>query len=344
MHLNSKLQARQRPPQQLPRGFSLIELMVGLVLGMIAVIVIMQVFSLSSRGQRTATGGDDAQMSGALAIAQLQRDLRQSGQGLGYSRLLGCSIQLPGGLLTALGRVVINHPNIPAGDPNTDTVVSLNGSSFGSPDGDRVSGLAVGNVYPVDTFTAFRQNDFVVAAWRTRPTPCNLLLDRVNAVPVLNNLSVAVGVAPSPEVVYNLGPAPRAMAYAVRGGRLTQCDFMLVDCRVNNAANWPEIGDGVVSLRAQYLYAGNVANQNTPAGANPLANCQAWQTVVGLRFAVTTRSGQLEREAVTVAANEPTWSASAALPINLSGTPNWRNYRYKVFEAVVPLRNNPQCL
>ena len=340
MHLNSGLQRRRPQSRPHEQGFSLIELMVGLVLGMIAVIVVMQVFSLSSRGQRTATSGDDAQMIGALAVAQLQRDLRQSGQGATSGRLLGCNIQLPGGLLTAMGRIVINHPNIPAGDANTDTLVVLHGSSYGSPDGDRVRAVTGGNNYAVDTFSSFQLNDFVVAAWRVQPVNCNLLMDRVvGPGPALNSLFVATGaVAPAPEVVYNFGATPRVVAYAVRGGRLTECNFMLVDCRNNTPANWQEIGDGVISLRAQYLFAGGVSNQITPA-----PNCLAWQQLAGVRFAVTTRSGQLEREQVTTAANAPAWSGSANLAIDPSGMANWQNYRYKVFEAVVPLRNNAQC-
>ena len=59
-------------------------------------------------------------------------------------------------------------------------------------------------------------------------------------------------VEPSAATLYNLGPNPRIVAYAVRNGQLTSCDFMTADCRVNNAANWTAVAGGIVSLRAQY--------------------------------------------------------------------------------------------
>ena len=43
------------------QGFSLVELMVGLVVGMIGVVIMMQIFSVSEGYKRTTTGGDDAQ-------------------------------------------------------------------------------------------------------------------------------------------------------------------------------------------------------------------------------------------------------------------------------------------
>jgi len=81
------LKVRQRSQASRADGFSLVELMVGMVIGMIAIIVVMQVFSLSEGSKRTTTGGDDAQMSGAVALTMLQRDIRQAGYGPGKGRL-----------------------------------------------------------------------------------------------------------------------------------------------------------------------------------------------------------------------------------------------------------------
>lgn len=320
-----------RPDRRRSRGFSLIELMVGLVLGMIAVIVIMQVFGLAERGKRTTTGGDDALTNGAIALGQLQRDARQSGQGLGGRALLTCTLQLPGARqLSGLGPTTINHASIPAGDAGSDTLLVVYGNGNGSPEGDRIISQPSAGSYSVATPTAFLRQDYVIAALQAPAAPCALVLDRVSAAPAGNIVTVATGIAGTADTLFNWGRAPHVLAYAVRGGQLTQCDFMTSDCSNASAANWPAIIDGVVGLRAQYLN-GAAFNQTTPTTA-----C-AWSTLSALRMALTTRSGQLEKTDVT--AQAPTWAGSSTAPIVLSGNSSWKRYRYRVFESVVPMRN-----
>ena len=60
-------------------GFGLIEIMVSLVIGMLAVIVMLQVFSLSEERKRTTTSGGDAQTNGNINLYRLQKDIRQAG-------------------------------------------------------------------------------------------------------------------------------------------------------------------------------------------------------------------------------------------------------------------------
>lgn len=63
-------------------GFSLIELMVGLVIGLLATLVIMNVFGVFEKQKRTTTGNSDAQTNGAIALYNLQRDVQSAGYGL----------------------------------------------------------------------------------------------------------------------------------------------------------------------------------------------------------------------------------------------------------------------
>lgn len=325
------------------RGFSLIELLVGVVLGMIAVIVVMQVFSLSERGQRTATSGDEAQTNGAIAIAQLQRDIRQSGHGAANLVLAGCNLTLPTArVLNTLGPVTVNHADIPVGDAGSDTLLVVYSSGNGAPEGDRINSEPDAVTYSVATASAFSINDRVIAANQVRPAPCNLLMDRVSAQPVGANVAVATGAVGIQDTLFNWGLSPKILAYAVRNGRLTQCDLMVNDCSALTAQAWVEIIDNVVNLRAQYGRDTSAApsdcsvdifDQTTPSTANQ------WARMSAVRFAITTVSGQKEKTEVTVAANAPTWAGSADDPINLSADNEWQYYRYKVFEAVVPLRN-----
>ena len=128
-----------RAPQRFA-GVSLVELMIGMLIGMIAVVVMMQVFSVSEGFKRTTTGGDDAQNTGAIGLYGLRRDMQHSGHVAGAFPVIGCNIQLRAGVtLNAWAPVTINHAGIPAGDANTDTLVIVSGSGNGSMEGDPVA-------------------------------------------------------------------------------------------------------------------------------------------------------------------------------------------------------------
>ncbi len=63
-------------------GFSLIELMVGLVIGLIAAVVIMQTFASFEGTKRSTTGIADAQTNGSIALYSIQRELQFAGYGM----------------------------------------------------------------------------------------------------------------------------------------------------------------------------------------------------------------------------------------------------------------------
>jgi type IV pilus assembly protein PilW len=63
-------------------GFTIVELMVGLVIGLIASLVIMQTFSSFEGNKRSTTGISDAQTSGSIGLYMLQRELQFAGYGI----------------------------------------------------------------------------------------------------------------------------------------------------------------------------------------------------------------------------------------------------------------------
>lgn len=320
------------------RGFSLIELLVGIVVAMLAVIVVMQVFRVAEGSRRTTTGGDDAQTTGIIALSVLQRDIQQAGQGLNSDLVIGCDLALRAGVnITNLGGVTINHPNVPAGDANTDTLTIVYGSSNGAPEGLRINTQPGAAVYAVASSQTFTTNDWVIAARAPRPTPCSLSLTQVTAQPAFSQVTVGIGTpAAANGALFNLGQTPVAVAYAVRNGQLTQCDFQRADCTKADAGNWPAFGEGVVSLRADYAKDTNKDSVvDTFDQATPSTMC-GWYQASAVRIGLLVRSGQLEKDNVTQAA--PTWSASASAPFVPPGS-DWQQFRYKPFETTVPLRN-----
>jgi len=69
------------------RGLSLIEILVGLVIGMIGIVVIFQVLAVSEDRKRTTVQGSDSQSAGSIALYSLQRDVHRALNGpLQYQR------------------------------------------------------------------------------------------------------------------------------------------------------------------------------------------------------------------------------------------------------------------
>jgi type IV pilus assembly protein PilW len=349
------------------RGFSLVELMVAMVIGLLGVIVIMQVFSLSESRKRTTTGGNDAMTEGVMSLYAIQRDIGMAGYGIGDTKVLGCNMLLRAGVtLNAMAPVTINHASITGQDANTDTLLVVYGNSNGTPQGDSIT--STGNV--VQTPSSFTVNDMVVNAPAVRANVCNLTLDQIaNVAGGVVTLSSGSAMT-NGSTLFNLGQAFKVVAYAIRGGNLTMCDYIANNCgsAANNGSTavWVPIANNIVSMRAQYGRDTtapmngivDIYDQTTPAPAAATTACD-WARTSAIRMALVARSAQFEKVDTTTGspiyatAAAPVWegsiannpTGSAATTINLTQNPagsanaDWRNYRYKVFQTVVPVRN-----
>lgn len=316
-----------------------------MLIGLFAVLIMTQMFSMSEQNKRKITSGGDAMNEGVIALYAVQRDVRMAGYGVSDVKVMGCNLLLRAGVtLNALAPLTINHASITGQDANTDTLVVVYGNTNGSPQGDIVT--ATGNM--VQTPSAFAANDWVIEAPLVAASPCNLTLAQVGgvagaAVTIASGATLGAG-----NTLFNLGQSLKVLAYAIRGGNLTVCDYMSNDC--GNAANnglsavWAPIANNIVSLRAQYgrkttapFTAVDAYDQNTPTTA-----C-LWSQTVAMRIALVARSAQPDSTATTAA---PVWegtylpgTTTPDVPINLSANSAWTNYRYRMFQTVVPLRN-----
>lgn len=332
------------------RGFGLVEILVAMLIGMFGVLIMTQVLSVSEEQKRTTTTGNDAMNEGVLALYAVQSDIRMAGFGITDAKILGCSLTLrPGVVLTALAPVAINSANITGADADTDTILVFGSNNFNAPQG--VPVIGAGNV--LQTSTAFAVNDWVVFAPAVRPAPCNLTVDRVSnvaggVVTLASGAAMAAG-----GTLFNLGQNYRVQGYAVRNRNLTTCDYTnaAVDCAT--AANWAAIANNIPSLRAQYGRdtsatmdaTVDIYDQSTPNAAMTPNTLCAWSRISAVRLVLVSRSAQQERTEVTgvapswdgAIANNPPGSATTA--VVLTGDPDWKSYRYKPFESLVPIRN-----
>jgi type IV pilus assembly protein PilW len=357
-----------RPPRTLPRagvftrGFTLIEILVGMAIGVIGMIVMMQIFLVSEATKRTTAGGGDAQTNGTSALYSLTRDIGHSGYAITSQSLVGCNLTLRTGVtLNSLAPLTINHASIPAGDANTDTLLVAFASSGGSPEGDVIILQPSTNVYSVTAPTSFAVNDWIVAQAQTRPATCNLTMEKIiTRTSSPPNLTVTTGVASVANgTLFNLGAAPQFLAYAIRRGNLTVCDYMVSNCSdatlTTSDSVWAPIASGIVNMRVQYARdtaaapmdgVVDIFDQITPGSTADVSGFTRQCSIARVqaaRFVLVARSGAFEKTDVTASA--PTWSGSAGAPIDLSklpdGTANadWKKYRYKVLQTVVPMRN-----
>ena len=351
--------------EKLSAGFSLVEIMVGMVIGLLGMIVVMQMFSVYEGQRRTTTGGDDAQNNGAIALYGLQRDIRQAGYGVNQVSLFNCNTTISG-VTVPLAPVTINPATaiIPAGDLNTDRLLVFYGNTNGIPEGNLINSQA-GNVYSVQMPASFQLNDIVIAA----PTTCgatNLVIDRIAAAPALTTVTVA-SIGATGSNLYNLGQAPQVLAYAIRNGNLTVCDYLAKNCgdatKTNDPTFWLPIATDIVSMKMQYgrdtlsivrtqAQIDAIVNATTPPTprpsyivdtydqTTPTAKC-GWTRIPAVRLALVARNVNPDKSTSGAA---PAWAGSATAPINLTATavaPNftWQNYRYKVFQTTISIRN-----
>lgn len=392
---------------KLSAGFGLVEVMVAVVIGMLGIIVMMQMFSMFEGQKRTTTGGDEAISSGSVSLYGIQRDIQQSGWGVSNVQLIGCTVSsmLGGGSAATilLEPITINSALIPAGDPNTDTLLVMSGNGTGS-----VEGVTIMNsTLPpqVQSAPAFASLDYVLVAPKDRQ-PCNVSFSRVDNGGVdlaagtvrITPISTPIPAFNPDDKLFNLGAAPSIRAYAIRNRNLTVCDYRASNCGdATDADNtnpngdvWVPIANNIVSLRAQYgrdttqsvvsasVQAGSMdgvvdlwdkvrsTNASPPVptvSTNGIKNTYACGLIrtSAVRIALVARSSQPEKtldwplltQHVTPAARE--WAGSDAvataidsdeadavaiiLPSPAVDWPTWQDFRYKVFQTVVPLRN-----
>lgn len=347
---------RQHPTPRQHGGFSLVEIMVGLAIGMAAVVIMLQMLTNAEASKRTTAGGNDAQMNGSLSLYTMERDIRASGYGINAFNILGCALSYTTtgdarAVTIPLGPVNINPQTavapqtdlIPFADNGSDIVMVVYGNANGSAEGDPLVATSTAGTYQISNETSYAVGDLVMVQAAVRPANCALTLDRITAINGVN-LTVTPGVAAMPvgSVLYNLGRAPAIKVYAVREGRLTVCDYLAFDCgraayaAANNAMHdtvWVPVAGNIMGLRAQYgrddstVASGMVGvvdtyDQTTPGTAADTStrpvHC-AWARTMSTRVAIVSRSAAYNRDTVTTAT--PTWTGAVVDTVNSPQNP-----------------------
>jgi type IV pilus assembly protein PilW len=344
-------------------GLSLIEIMVGMAVGLVGTVAIMQVYAVNEEMKRTTVSTGEAQLNGTLALFSMERDLRMAGWGMSDSQglALGCTSMhwAQNGVAQAVRSFVPASLNNKDDAPDELSVIYGTDSQRMLPTtltadmADPDSDLALDNAAGIDVgdvLMLVETGKDCTLMQVTAIAPGGVLTHTgsgyFNPPPGTVTPTYAKGA-----LVFNLGqPVGRRFAISEKG-HLTATDFL-------TAGAEQTISPDVIDMQAEYGWddgsnGGTVEDRivDRYSTVSP-ANRSQWKQILALRVAVLARSGKQER-ATTVGGEEvcnatteasfPRWGEDRAntfpmLPREWDGSAPFC-YRYRVFETVIPLRN-----
>ncbi|WP_290870795.1 PilW family protein [Aquabacterium sp.] len=325
--------APRSPSPQGQRGFTLVEMMVGLLLAMLTTIIVAQVMVKAEGNRRATTSGADAQVNGALALFSLQRDIQSAGYGLAVNpSALGCTVNY------AYNNTVGSFPLAPvvitqgaSGAPDTIRVLSSAKGGFSVPVVTTAPHAVADNYATVKSAFGTGAADLVVAVPSTYGTGLQCAL-----MQVAEDASYTVGDTIIPHVTGGpWNPSSSATRAAIMptngyasGSTMVNLGSMVNRIfRINNAslvyneltatsgtetnasANGlsPEraLFSEIVNLQALYgIDTDGDRLVDTYTDATP-TTFTGWQQVMSVRLVVVARSANVEREVVTD--TQPQW-------------------------------------
>ena len=348
------------------RGVSLIELMVGVVIGLLAVLVIYQTFAVAEGVKRQTISAGDAQKTGMIATYLLGAEISSAGSGimLNQDDLATCLdpaavdvVQKATETMRPFSVVIV--PGANAATPDSLIVNYSTARSVVTPSIFMAKTDTGGTDLTVQSPTGFKVGDMVASISGTGA--CERYNVKAVSVPDVNGNVVldlddkakspiqktpTFDILPSMRLV-NLGPATstQRVRYDVSSGVLRSTDL------VTNGATAQPLASSIMNLKALYGIdndGNGSVDEWTPATGNytPANVLKAagneLRRIKAVRLGMVVRSDEWDRDAPTYSWTLFECTTQEAkdyiCPAKLSGTMP-ANYKYRVYETVIPLRN-----
>lgn len=318
------------------RGVSIVELMIGLLLGLLGTLVITQVLTSAEGIRRTTGSGSDARVNGAIGLFTLQRDLEMSGYGLAASSgALGCTIKsskfASSGGDRVLAPVIITDGASGAAD--SIRVLAASSSKFSVPilvtTAHGTTNTVADAAFGVANTVGVVSGDLMLAVPQTPSATNTCTVFRANGTVTASSIPHAPGVGdvnawneatqaalmlkfptagyPINSYLVNLGDGLIDRTYSVSAASALQ----VVEFDNANATNLAarEVVPQIANLQAFYGKDtdgdGVIDTYDTVLPTSNLL----WSRVMAIRVALVARSSQYEKEIVTTAA--PVWNMGA---------------------------------
>lgn len=337
---------RQRP--SVMRGFTLVELMVAVVIGLLTTVVVAQVLLFSEGQKRTTTSGADAQINGAQAIYAIQRDLQMAGYGFaGTTSILGCPIDAKfNGADIATSSAAPTFPVnlapvlIDSSDPNRHSIRILSSNKLGyaipmrviSPSYDPNGAGSLKTVFPVTSVLGVQSGDLLLAA-KADASRCEVF--KVTADPTVDgeinrdDETSAWNAVGFPSLVYGYGDLLINLGtvhdhkYSISANNALQISRFAIATPATTPSP-QELHPNIVILRALYGKDTNADGAVDTYDQLTPSNATLWRQVLAIRIALVARSNQYEKEVVT--SNYPLWDVGSTGTVNVaSGTTSCGN-------------------
>jgi type IV pilus assembly protein PilW len=363
--------------QESQRGFSMLEVMIGLLIGLVATLAIATTLGVAESQKRTASAGSDAQLNGELALDAIQRAVSVASYGFALApTALGCPMvakyagtAIPG-FAVNLAPVTLSVGN--SGYPDTIRALASGKAGVALPAQVTVPGYTAGNTsFPVGSTLGFSgpatdsagnvvtPGDLVLAtnasAQNCEVFQVNAALASPTALPraddgAWNATGFPAGSFPSGSQLVNLGQLVD-VAFTVQNSLLQQNILQFTGASGAPAySGWTELLPGIVNLKAIYGRDTDADGVVDTWDTSTPANNAQWRQVIALRVALVAQSAQYQKEEVTSA--NPTWNVGASLPgwwtgctsgrcpLRVDHLADWKHYRYQVYDTTIPLRNS----
>lgn len=328
------------------RGFSLVELMVGMAVGLIGIVIIAHLYITNEKYKRSTTSSGTAQVNGAIALYTLERDIRMAGYGVNHSAALGCTCAgagcspiryyyngtysyPPAAGPTSLPALILAPVVIAstAGAPDSITLLYGNDPEGAMPTSLTESMPTPSAEFKVDGTAGFDINNMVLltqgaTCMLTQITQVQAAASHLQHNPGTSNWNPAGGGSLLPPfsagaTLFNLGN-PTWRTYSVNtAANVYQLQVADVIAAIESGTVPQQLVDDIVDLQAEY---GRDANNDgaivaTEWTTNTPTNAAEWQQVLAIRVGLLARSGNYERPenpgdpcSATTAA--PTWAGS----------------------------------
>lgn len=361
------------------KGFSLVEIMVGLAMGMIAMVVIMQVFKDFEGGKRATTGGADAQSNGAIALFMIERAARMGGWGMLPTAYESCDTSFTycdgsatcGGSEGSLGLSFAPVRITDGGDkPDSITVqfyAQPNQASYRFPANTslRKNKPQFSSEFEVSTVAGCEIGGMALVSQGGQCTLVKITHVQAQAGKVQHNGGKSGEFNPPANYQkeknwpgYDSGatvacfkpPANGAVYRRHYAVDVTTRQLQLSDNTVNPVVTNGLVASDILDIQAQYGIAATgsqVVDDWVDAADATWSNPTTTniKRIKAIRIALVARSPQYEKPVDGVCTTTTTdmvkaWSTWAKFETKAASYPaDWQCYRYKVFESVVPLRN-----
>ena len=331
-------------------GFTLVEIMVGMAIGMLATIVILQVLSVFETQKRSTTGTADAQTNGSIALYNISREMQNAGYPLmpAASSALECTTVTYGATgITSISPVTI-------ADGTSDTITIHYGTTRGGGVPSPIGASPVGNVVTLGTsvspgsnFGCLVNDVSLIANGTTCALSTVTALSSGTTPPTVTLQNVTAAVAGANFAC--LGEW-NEIVYAVSSGSLQRAGVDAVADIVNIQAQYGISASGLANTNPLFNQVTQWVDASGGTWAAPSVVNR--NRIKAIRIAVVARNAKMEPTDVTAACSSLTgaaptglcaWEGSVASPapsIDLSVSDgSWTRYRYRVFETIIPLRN-----